>query len=394
MTKNKRSSTIDANTLIMSKNTLKTISESTNQMIVNSITSTKSVASQNASIKQGIKIKIKGVAGDVTVKNIKNDAKIEMTNVAEITFSAFDNVRTDLANSVLQSFKTNTNQESMNTLSANLETSLANQTSAAIDLKSSTKINQQQETQMPMATAGTIAMPNTTANVKLDQTTVVDTEEATFLNQNYTNDMSIDRIMETHVNNAVTQNFTKESLSQLSQVLMLEQDIEIDIEGVGGNVSVEDISNVTNVVLRQTLSNTMNVGNSIANAVVNTMGIGTDDTQTTKNVSSAGLTSKTDLRNGLSSDSKITMENEYTQKITQDFGFGSCGSSMSSCISCIVCIICILSCGLGAAASAMPSGSESSETIITTSEPSEKSETSDTPSDNVGTSVGGYYYFD
>ena len=77
-----RSSEINGDTLIMSKNTLKAISESTNQMIVNSISSVESKASQNAEIEQTINITIRDVAGNVDASSIGNEANIDLQNLA------------------------------------------------------------------------------------------------------------------------------------------------------------------------------------------------------------------------------------------------------------------------------------------------------------------------
>jgi hypothetical protein len=202
--------------------------------------------------------------------------------------------------------------------------------------------------------------------------------------------------METHVKNAVTQNFTKESLSQLSQVIDSNQEIGISVEGVGGNVTITDIGNSSNIILRQTLSSTMNVGNAIVNTVKNTLGMSTDDAVTTKNISDVGLTSKTDLRNGNASSGDMTSKLDYKQTISQDFGMGSSGSSLSSCISCILCVVCIVSSGLGAV---MPDMSRTTEINQISSEssgnspPENKESTGSSEGEGEGTKVGGFFYF-
>jgi len=418
-TKNNRSSSVNNDTLIMSKNSLKSISESTNQMIVNSISSMKSNSSQTVEVLQNIKLKITGVAGDVTVKGIKNESNIEMVNLAEISLDAFDNIKTDLATSVLNSFKNNTNVESMNTLSANLETSAANQTDATLKLRNDSKVDKEQKTQFPAAAPNTVHPPNTSANVNIQQENYMENNEINNVSNRVVNDISTERIMETHINNSVTQNFTKESISQLSQYLKQNQNIEITIEDVGGNVSVTDISNATNIVLRQTLQNKMNVGNAIVNSVVNTMGLETDDGVASKSIQDAGLTSKTDLRNGITSKADLESTASYSEKVTQDLGFG-CGSSGSSliffCIPCIICIVCVLSVGAGGlTATAAASGIASSESPTDKLQPGEEIDNSDSSNstnstessdgmpnsseslesiDSPGTSVGGYYYFD
>ena len=418
-TKNFRSSSVNNDTIIMSKNALKSMSESTNQMIVNSISSMKSSSSQTVKVSQNIEINVKGVAGDVNMKGIANKSTVELINLAEISLSAFDDVKTDLANSVLQEFKNNTNVESMNTMDANLQTAASNQADAAIDIKLKTKTEQEQKTQLPHASPGNMQTPNTSANVNLEQENFMENHEKTELSNKFISDISTERIMETHIHNAVTQNFTKESISQLSQYLEQNQNIKITIEDVGGNVNLENIENVTNIVLRQTLSNKMDVGNAIINSVKNTMELETDDTAATKNFQQSGLTSKTDLRNGITSDAKMSSTIENSQKMVQDFGFGSCGScSLLSLLPSIICIVCVLSFGSGGMSlissiassesssdklqaneeiddsdsSKSPGSSESSESIESSVSPGSSDSSGST--EFKGTSVGGYYYFD
>lgn len=354
-TKFDRSTTVDKNTLLINKNAIKSISESVNQMVVNSITSNKSVSSQNVTLSQDISIKVKDVAKDVLIEGPSVSSNIDLTNIANMSFSAFDNVRTDLANDVLEKFKSNVNQESMATMQADLEQSVANQNDAAIKTINDAKIEQEQKTQVPAANPTAIIPHNTSANVDINQVTSNDISDASHLSANYTNEIDIEKTMETHVMNAVTQNFTKESLTQLSQIINLSQSISIDVEGVGGSVTIRDVSLVSNIVLRQTLSNVMNVGTAIVQTVANTLGTETDDSVTTKNTETLGLTSKSDLRTGNTSSGDMATKLDYKQTISQDFGLGSCGSSASSCICCIICIVCILSSGLGAVGGGMGS---------------------------------------
>jgi len=388
-----KSTTVDQNTIIMSSNSLKAISESVNQMVVNSITSTKSVATQNVSVSQSIEITVKDVTGNVDISNVKNTSTIDLNNIANLSFSAFDNIRTDLANDVLAKFSTNTNNESMSKMQADLETSIANQNDAAIKTKRETKLEQTVSSQIPRADPTKIVTTNDDANVNINQVVSNDVKEASHLSANYTNQLDVNRIMETHVKNAVTQNFTKESLSQLSQIIDSNQKIGISVEGVGGNVSISDIGNSSNIILRQTLSSNMNVGNAIVNTVKNTLGMSTDDAVTTKNVSDVGLTSKTDLRNGNSSSGDMSSKFEYKQTITQDFGFGSSGSSLSSCISCICCIVCVLSSGLGAIMPDMSSTTEINQVAPKEKEKPEEKSSENSSSEGTGTKVGGYFYF-
>jgi hypothetical protein len=407
LVKHNRSTAVDKNTILINKNTIKAMSESVNQMVVNSITSTKSTASQNVTTNQSIKIKVSDVAKDVTIKNTGASATIDLTNIANMSFTAFDNVRTDLANDVLQQFKSNVNQESMATMQVDMETSIANQNDAAIKTKREMKVEQEQKTQLPAANPTEIVPINNDANVNINQVASTDITDSSYLSANYTNELSTDRIMETHVMNAVTQNFTKESLTQLSQIINSNQSIEIDVEGVGGNVTIEDTFLNLNIVLRQTLTSNMNVGTAVINAVSNTLGAQTDDSVITKNTESLGLTNKTDTRNGNTSKGDMESKFDYKQTISQDFGLGSCGSCASSCICCIICIVCILSSGLGAVGGSMGSSGEEGmgeESVgegesPTTNASSTEQPAASGPSAPVGessesASVGGYYYFD
>jgi len=416
-TKNERSTYVNNDTIIMSKNTLKAISESTNQMIVNSISSMKSSSSQTAKINQKIEIVIKGVGGDVTVSDVSNKAEINMVNLAEISLDAFDNVKTDLADSILNEFKTNTNNESISTMDANLQTNIANDTKAIVDIKRATEIDQKKNSNLVGADPNPIPNNNTDANVNITQNTNLDNKDSYESSNKFIRDTNTERIMETHIKNAVTQNFTKESISQLSQYLEQNQNIKITIEDVGGNVLVNNIENATNVVLRQTLANKMNVGNAICNAAKKSMGIITDDTDISKNFQDSGLTNTTDLRNGLTSDVQMKSELKYKQTITQDTGLGSSTSSLAcSFLPCIICIVCVLSFGVGGlTAAAAASGIASSESPTDKLQPGEEIDNSDSSNstnstessdgmpnsseslesiDSPGTSVGGYYYFD
>lgn len=403
--KYEKNTTINKNTMLMTRNSLKSISESSNQMITNSLMSSKSSATQNVTLSQKIKITIKDVAGDVVVNNIKNIASIDLTNIANISFSGFDDVKTDLADSILQQFKTNTNQEAMDTMSADLQTTIANQNNAAMASSLNTKVDDKQTANVPMAAPTQLVSTNDNANVDIQQATSNDILQNATINMDYSNIIENDKTMETSIKNAVTQNFTKESLSQLAQIINNNQEIEIDIEGVGGNVTISNLENQANIVLRQTMTSEVDFGTAIVNSVKNTMGMMTDDEITSSNVIGLGLTSADELRNGNTNKADFESSLEYKRTVTQDFGMGSSGSSFSSCSICICCIICILSCGLGAGSGMLPSssGSDSSDS----SDESNNNETSDSSnsipegssdnvesSDGVGSSVGGYYYFD
>jgi hypothetical protein len=402
-----KSTTINKNVMLMTRNSLKAISESSNQMITNSLMTSKSSANQNVTLNQTINIKVSDVGGDVLISDLENSAQIDLTNIANISFSGFDDVKTDLATSVLQQFKTNTNQESMDTMSADIQTTIANQNNAAMASTLNNNIEQTKISEIPSADPTQIIPTNDTANIKIKQATTNNIKDAQTLNGNYTNEISTDKIMESHISNAVTQNFTKESLNQLSQIINNNQSLKIDVEGVGGNVIIKNLKNTANIVLRQTMTSKVDFGTAIVNSVQNSLGIVTDDTLTTKNVTALGLTSKFDLRNGNTSEAEMKSEMKYKQTISQGFGMGSCGSSFSSFSSCICCIICILSCGLGAASSMIPpvesgeSSQESSEQGSSEPESAElpKSSEEESPGQEsseqgVGSSVGGYYYFD
>jgi hypothetical protein len=277
-----------------------------------------------------------------------------------------------------------------------------------------------------MAPPTQIVSTNDQANVDIQQSTSNDILQNATINMDYSNIIENDKTMETSIKNAVTQNFTKESLNQLAQIINQDQEIEIDIEGVGGNVTVSNLENQANIVLRQTMTSKVDFGTAIVNSVKNTMGMMTDDEITSSNVIGLGLTSVDELRNGNTNKADFASSLDYKRTVTQDFGMGSSGSSFSSCSICICCIICILSCGLGAGGSMLPSGSGSdSSDSSDSSDESNNNETSDSSnneisnsssneisnsssneisdssnsmpeesSDGVGSSIGGYYYFD
>jgi hypothetical protein len=403
-TKYDRTTTVDKDVLLINKNTLKSISESVNQMVVNSITSTKSTSSQNVSINQTIEIKIRDIGGDLLIDGTTAEQTIDLTNIANMSFSAFDEVRTDLANDVLQQFKSNINQESMATMQADLEQSVANQNDAAIKSQLESKIEQVKTTQIPSSDPTKYIPTNDQANVHINQVTSTDVKDATHLSAGYTNEVETEKTIETHVMNSVTQNFTKETLTQLSQIINSTQKISIDVEGVGGNVTIKNTKLTSNVILRQTLASQMNVGTAVTNSVFNTLGAQTDDSVTTKNTNSLGLTNKSDLRSGNTAKGDMDSKLDFKQTISQDFGMGSCGSSASSCICCIICIVCILSSGLGAVGGGGGEDYSSEEYVEENSSPQAAPTAPPAQAEpQIGTSVrgssesdsvGGYYYFD
>jgi hypothetical protein len=400
-----RTTTVNKDVLLINKNTLKSISESVNQMVVNSITSTKSTSSQNVSINQTIEIIVRDIGGDLLMDGTTQKQTIDLTNIANMSFSAFDEVRTDLANDVLQQFKSNINQESMAIMQADLEQSVANQNDAAIKSQLESKIEQEKTTQIPSADPTKFIPTNDQANVHINQVTTTDVKDATHLSAGYTNEVEIEKTIETHVMNSVTQNFTKESLTQLSQIINSTQKISIDVEGVGGNVTIKNTELTSNVILRQTLASQMNVGTAITNSVFNTLGAQTDDSVITKNTNSLGLTNKSDLRGGNTAKGDMDSKLDFKQTISQDFGMGSCGSSASSCICCIICIVCILSSGLGAVGGG-GGGEDYSNEEYEEENSSPQAAPTAPPAQaepQIGTSVGGssesdsvggYYYFD
>jgi len=350
-----RETTIDNSTTIMTRNSLKVLTECTNQMIVNSITSTKTSATQDVTLFQKLKISVDNVKGDVTIDGVGQEITIDMNNISQMSLSAFDNIRTDLATNVLQSFKSSINQETLDKMQADMATQTRAQQESALKARVEAKIDQTKTTNLPAAAPPLIPAENLNANTHQKQYNSTSIKEANKLVAPYTNKTDIEKTLETHVNNAVTQNFTKETINIMAQTILANQDMEIKISNIGGNVSIKNVKQTMNIILRQTLNTKMNIGTAIVNTLTNTLGVETDDQVIQKKVSQSGVTSKMDLRSEQAATQDLSSSMSYKQTLTESFGgsLGSCnssgssGSSFSSCCCCIILCVLIAMCGVG-----------------------------------------------
>jgi hypothetical protein len=75
----------------------------------------------------------------------------------------------------------------------------------------------------------------------------------------------------------------------------------INIANIGGNCTLENISQNFNVTLRQTLTSKINIGTAIVNGITSALGTKTDDQVSNENVQKATSATKNDLRSDQSS---------------------------------------------------------------------------------------------
>lgn len=357
--------TIDQGVTMMTKSTLQSISSATNQMIVNSVTNTSSSAKQEANVSQNLAIRLENCGGNAVIRNVSQTANINMEQISSMTLTAIDNVRTDLASSVLNQFNSNISDASKQTLSADMTSAVAaqNMSSYKADVKST--IAQEKKTQL--AAADPIAPPseNLAANTNITQKNKTGVENVLKISAPFLSSITAEKVLQSSINNAVTQNFTKNTVNVLAQTLSLNQTLSIEAVNIGGDCTIENISQVANVAMRQTMTSKMDIGTAIVNSVQNSMGSKTDDSFVKDNLQDTKIITKNDLRSGNTSVSDMKSDQTVTQKMEQYMdGIGSSGSSGSSCICCIICIICILSSGLGGL-------SMSSETTVNSSSESE-----------------------
>jgi hypothetical protein len=391
------STTIDQGVTLMSKNSLKSIAEATNQMIVNSITNTTNNTKQEGNVRQDLTIKVDGCAGTVNIKNVSNDATIDMSQVSTLTMKAIDDVRTDLATSILGEFKANISEQNQQTIKADLTTVMAaqNMSSLTQDIKSA--IADTQKTQLPVAANPPIKAENLSANTNIEQINTQSSSAAVSITAPYTSSIEFDKTLQTIINNSVTQNFTKDTLNILVQTLNIDQNLLIDVANVGGDCNLENISQNANVVLRQTMSSKMDLGTAIINKIQNDLGISTDDTVAVSNLQKTTTTTTNDLRAGNTSITSQKSDQSYTRLIEQYMDTaGSSGSSASSCICCIICIVCILSSGLGGISMPQSSsdGLDSSESPDSSSDSSSAQKIADSSSAQKSEGArGGFFSF-
>jgi len=382
------STTVDQSVMMMTKNSLTSISNATNQMIVNSITNTTSSASQSATVKQALSIKVDGCAGDLVISDINQTANIQMDQVSSMTLTAIDNVRTDLATSILDQFNSNVSNANKQTLNADMTSAVAAQNMSSYKADATSAITQTKKTDLPSADPAPLQPRNISANVHLTQTNNTDVTNAIKVTAPYTSSIDFSKTLQSSINNSVTQNFTKDTVNILSQTLSLSQSLNIDVANIGGDCTIKNINQTANIAMRQTMSSKMDIGTAITNSIQNSMGIKTDDSFASDNAQKTAATTVNDLRSGNTAVSDMKSSTSYVQSIEQHMdGLGSSGSSSSSCICCIICIICILSSGLGGIS--LPSGSDSSESESET-DTSEKKDDSDSSAKE---KEGGFSFF-
>jgi len=394
--------TIDQGVTMMTKSTLTSISSATNQMIVNSITNTSSSATQSANISQNLAIRLENCGGNAVIRNVSQTANINMEQISSMTLTAIDNVRTDLATSVLNQFNSNISDASKQTLSADMTSAVAaqNMSSYKADVKST--VAQEKKTQLPSADPIAPPSENLAANTNITQKNKTDVENVLKISAPFSSSITAEKVLQSSINNAVTQNFTKNTVNVLAQTLSLNQTLSIEAVNIGGDCTVENISQVANVAMRQTMTSKMDIGTAIVNSVQNSLGMKTDDSFIKDNLQDTKTITKNDLRSGNTSVSDMKSDQTVTQKMEQYMdGLGSSGSSGSSCICCIICIVCILSSGLGglsmSSETTVNSSSESSESesdapLYNKNSDSNKSSEDSSSSDN-NDSKGGFFSF-
>jgi hypothetical protein len=370
------STSIDAAVTLMTKNTINSLSENTNQMVVNSITNTTSNTSQSVTINQTMNISVTGCAGDLTLTNISQNASIDLSQIATMTMTAIDQIRTDLAASVLQQFAANTSNANTQVLNADLTTALAAQNNASLQQNAQAVITQTKVDPVGLSPDPPTIEPKTLgSNVNQTQITSNDATNIVNISSPYTSTTDYTKNLQAIVNNSVTQNFTKDTVNILSQTVIGNQVMNINAANIGGNCTISNISQNFNITLRQTLTANLNIGTSIVNSVATQLGVKTDDRVSNENLQKVTATTKNDLRasSGITADLKSAMQ--YTQTFAS--GFGSSGSSGSSFIFCCLCCICILSSGLGGLV--MPTGDSSDSSEQESSEPNSSEPESSEP---------------
>jgi hypothetical protein len=293
-----------------------------------------------------LNIDISNTKGTVFLSNVNQTANINLSNICNLDMTIMDNVRTDLANQVLESFASNTNAEALASINAAISNDLEATSTAAQTAQNSSQVNQEQSNMsgwMAMAAPLTIMPVSTQANMDTKEETINDAETASLTSNFFSMTTDITRTLQTKIMNSVTQNFTHETVTQLMQTVNSNQQMNIKITNTIGDVRLDNISQLVNIVLRQTLTQKMNIGNAIANGVVNGMGISTDDRASIINSLKTDLQSKTKGRTTSSFTQDLQSSYEYTQKVVSGPGSSaSCGSSGSSWMSSIIIVICCI----------------------------------------------------
>lgn len=387
------STKIDMGVHIMTKNTIDSLCENTNQMVVNSISNTTTTTSQDVNISQKMTINVNGCAGNLEISDVTQSATVDLAQMATMTMSAVDDVRTDLATAVLQQFEASSTAKNDQTMNADLTTALAAQQSASLsqDAKGSVS-NTKITTALPSVDPEPAQGQNLNANTNLSQISNQNVSNAVDISAPYVSEVDFKKILKTVVNNSVTQNFTKNTVNILSQSVIANQDMAINVANIGGNCVIKNISQNYNITLRQTLTSKINIGTAIVNGITSALGVKTDDQVSSENVQKATSATKNDLRTDQTS-TQVAKSDFAASSFVGDFGgFGSSGSSSSSCIICIICICSILLCGFGGLTMASGLGSESSseDSGDSSDSASSSSSSSSSSSDN---KQGGFSFF-
>jgi len=370
----------DNSTLIMNRSALNAISTSINQMIVNSITSTRTSSTINVSTLQQIKIRISGVGGDVNVSDVGNESNMELENTIQTDLSTIDTVRTDLANKVLQQFADMSNTDAIDSIQTNILKELKTDTEITNKLKQDNKVEQTQKTDVPTSQPLQIQTPVPGANINSTLKTINETTSATIITSPFTQSNDINRTIQTTIANSVTQNFTHETVTQLSTAITLGQYLDIDISNIAGSVTLKDITNKSNIKTLSTLIQNLDIGTSIANSYTSNLGIKTDSSSTINRTTSASLADTANLRSNNTTSSSVDSTFSYVQSVTQSL-IPSLGSLTSCCSLC--CCLILISIISPMISNVLPGPKEKTET---TTEGSSTESTEDTSTSEGGSS--------
>ena len=215
-----------------------------------------------------MEIKVTGCAGNLEISGISQNASVDLTQIATMTMTAIDSIRTDLASSVLDQFSASSSAKNNQVMNADMTTALASQQNASLQQTATSKINQTKvDAGIPTASPTQIVSSNKDANVNLMQTTSNDITNATVLSAPYSSSVDYEKTLKSVINNAVTQNFTKDTVNILSQTVIGKQKMSINVADVGGDCVIKNISQNFNIMLRQSLSAQLNIGTAITNSV-------------------------------------------------------------------------------------------------------------------------------
>ena len=347
---------VDNSVMIMNKSTLTSMSESVNQMVVNSIRNTTTSSSQSVNVNQQLNIKLAGIKGNVVISNIGQEANIDLSNAVNMEMNAVDNVRTDLANQVLQQFSNNTNAEQMSQASNDITNQIENQTAQSITAQDTLKMETESTSATVPAGDPLQDMPaNPKSNINMTQVTENDLSTALIHSAPFSLTNDITQVIKNSVQNSVTQNFSHNTVTQLMQAININQSMNIDVSSVGGNVTIDNLNQKANVQLRQVMSANMNIGSAIVNSVKDGVGIQTDTSNAVKKTDLTSAASTTGLRNTNSFTGDLTSDVSQSKKITTTnpvgFGLDGMGMIIALCVCCCCSVVLLPMLGGG-----LPSG--------------------------------------